>query len=132
MIIRLFRLAGVLSFIYLAESNLKLNSITFTDMMLNSARYGLGAICFLIGFLLVARIIKEHVEGFISFSLQNSVHLRVFIIEVSSLIGVYWILFQNNKWLSLSSLVMAFIYGGLSADVSAAKAVKRFRRSNEA
>ena len=132
MIIRLFRLAFVFCFLFLAESNLNLNSITFTDMMLNSARYGLGAFCFLIGFLLVARVIREHVEGYISFHFRNSLHLRIFLFEVSSLIGVYWILFQNNKWLSLSSLVMALIYGILSADIRAAKAVRRFRRSNEA
>ncbi|TKD69881.1 hypothetical protein [Pseudalkalibacillus hwajinpoensis] len=132
MMIRLFRLVGVFCFLYLAESNLNLNSMTFTDVMLNSARYGLGAICFLVGFLFVARIIRDHVEGFISFSLQNSDYLRTFIIEVSILTGVYWILFQDNKWISLSSLVMALMYGGLSANVSAAKAIKRFRRSNEA
>lgn len=129
--IRLFRLLGVFCFLYLAESNLSLNSITFTDMMLNSGQYGLGAVCFLVGFLLVARMIREHVEGFISWSLQNWVHLRIFIIELLSLTGVYWILFQTNKWLSLASLVMAVIYGVLSADISAAKAIKRFRRSNE-
>ncbi|WP_394174114.1 hypothetical protein [Guptibacillus hwajinpoensis] len=129
--IRLFRLLGVFCFLYLAESNLSLNSITFTDMMLNSGQYGLGAVCFLVGFLLVARIIREHVEGIVSWSFRNNVHLRIFIIEVTLLTGVYWILFQTNKWLSLASLVMAIIYGGLSADISAAKAMKRFRRSNE-
>ncbi len=100
-------------------------------MMLNSGQYGLGAVCFLVGFLLVARIIREHVEGIVSWSFRNNVHLRIFIIEVTLLTGVYWILFQTNKWLSLASLVMAIIYGGLSADISAAKAMKRFRRSNE-
>ncbi len=101
-------------------------------MMLNSVRYGMGALFFLFGFLIVARIIRGLVEGFIAFSLRNGSYLKTFLFELSLLTGVYWVLFQNNKWLSLASLLMALIYGGLSANFRAAKALKRFQRSNEA
>ncbi|MDO6655347.1 MULTISPECIES: hypothetical protein [Bacillaceae] len=127
----LIRVMTIFCLLYLAESNLNLKSMTFTDLMLNSARYGFGAICFLFGFLVVARVIREHVESFLAFGIKNKAHLITFCIEGSLLIGVYWVLFQNNKWLSLASLVMAFIYGGLSANIRAAREVKRFQRSNE-
>ncbi len=100
-------------------------------MMLNSFRYGIGALFFLFGFLTVAKIIRELVEGFITFSLRNREYLKLLIFELSLLTGVYWVLFQNNKWLSLASVLMSLLYGGLSANISAAKALKRFQRSNE-
>ncbi|WP_347549816.1 hypothetical protein ABFG93_20320 [Pseudalkalibacillus hwajinpoensis] len=131
MLLRLMRLIVLFILLIIAETNLNLKSMTFTDIMLNSFLYGFGAICFLFGFLLVARIVREYVEGFISFGFKNKRLWRSFVIEIGLLIGVYWILFQTNIWVTLASLLMAFIYGTLSANIQTARALKRFRRRNE-
>ncbi|MFP3338835.1 hypothetical protein R0J91_12690, partial [Micrococcus sp. SIMBA_131] len=59
-------------------------------------------------------------------------HLITLLIEGSLLVVVYWVLFETNKWLSLASLVMAFSYGVLTANIRAARELKRFQRSNDA
>jgi hypothetical protein len=127
----IIRIVAIFCLLFIAESNLNFKSMTFTDLMLNSGRYGFGALCFLFGFLFVARVIREHVEGFLALGINNKAHLITLLIEGSLLIVVYWVLFETNKWLSLASLVMAFSYGVLTANIRAARELKRFQRSND-
>lgn len=127
----LIRIVAIFCLLFLAESNLNFRSMTFTDLMLNGGRYGFGALCFLFGFLFVARVIREHVEAFLALGIKNKAHLTTLLVEGSLLIGVYWVLFETNIWLSLASLVMATIYGSLTANIRAARELKRFQRSNE-
>lgn len=129
MLLYFFRLIISFVLLYIAQTTLVLKSITFTDLMLNSIRYGFGALCFLFGFLAVASIIRNQLEMFITEGLKS--RIGFFLFEVSLLSGVYWVLFEKNVWITIASLIMALMYGILSANIKAARAVKKFRRGME-
>ncbi|MCA0985819.1 hypothetical protein [Guptibacillus algicola] len=129
MLLSFLRLVLAFVLLFFAQQTLVLKSITFTDLMLNSFRYGFGALCFLFGFLAVASIIRNQLENFISMGIKE--RYGAILLEFSLLTGIYWVLFERNVWLSSASLIMAVIYGVLSANIETARAAKKFRKGVE-
>lgn len=129
MLLSFLRLLSSFGLLYIAEETLVFKSITFTDLMLNSFRYGAGALCFLFGFLAVASIIRNQLENVISQGIKA--RIGAVLLEFGLLSAMYWVLFEKNVWLSIASLIMATMYGVLSANIEAARAAKKFRRGVE-
>lgn len=88
-----------------------------TDFTFRPLRSFLAMVCFFIGFLANAAVIRAFIEGMIRFIWKQTINLREWLTSCG-IIGSFYGLFQLNARLALLFFIFSVIYGMISVDFS--------------
>ncbi|MBB5323441.1 hypothetical protein HNQ34_000518 [Anoxybacillus tepidamans] len=95
-----------------------------TDFIFRPLRSFLAMICFFVGFLANAAVIRTFIEGMIRFIWKQTSHFREWFASCGIIGSFYW-LFQLNARLALLFFIFSVVYGMISIDFAGSRRYKK-------
>lgn len=96
-----------------------------TELIFNPLRSFLAMICFFIGFLANAAVIRTIIAGVILWLQRKQVRWGEWLISCCGASGSFYWLFQSEAKLTVLFFIFAFIYGMISLDFRRSRGYKR-------
>lgn len=95
-----------------------------TDFTFHPLRSFLAMVCFFVGFLANAAVVRTLLEGSIRFMLRQPVRWWEWVASFALIAPFYW-LFQLNARLALLFFIFSVVYGIISVDLAGSRRYKK-------